>query len=111
MALHQILPAAIAYTKALCDSALAKKQLGILPETESDLISKLSAATDNAYKTTQELKAALSAVPKNREDAVNYYHDVIVVKMQLLRHDADFLEQLTDKKYWPYPTYSDLLYY
>ena len=27
------------------------------------------------------------------------------------RQYADILEQLTDKKYWPYPTYSDLLFY
>ena len=25
--------------------------------------------------------------------------------------DADRLETLTDKSYWPYPTYSDLLFY
>ena len=40
-----------------------------------------------------------------------YYHDVIVAGMDVIRTDADTLEQLTDKKYWPYPTYSDLLFY
>ena len=25
--------------------------------------------------------------------------------------DADAIEELTDKSYWPYPTYSDLLFY
>ena len=28
-----------------------------------------------------------------------------------LRKDADILEELTDKSYWPYPTYSDILFY
>ena len=28
-----------------------------------------------------------------------------------LRREADILESLTDKSYWPYPTYSDLLFY
>jgi glutamine synthetase type III len=31
--------------------------------------------------------------------------------MQMLREQADILESLTDKSYWPYPTYSDLLFY
>jgi len=28
-----------------------------------------------------------------------------------LRAEADALEAMTDKAYWPYPTYSDLLFY
>ena len=31
--------------------------------------------------------------------------------MNTMREVADVLESLTDKSYWPYPTYSDLLYY
>ena len=111
MALHQILPAAMAYTHALCDGALAKKQLGIIPSAETALISRLSAASDSVYAISQQLSEALESIPKNSEEAVSYYQEVIVSKMQALRDDADILEQLTDKKYWPYPTYSDLLYY
>ena len=111
MALHQILPAAMAYTHALCDGALAKKQLGIIPSAETALINRLSAASDSVYTISQQLSEALESIPKNSEEAVSYYQEVIVSKMQALRDDADILEQLTDKKYWPYPTYSDLLYY
>ena len=111
MALHQILPAAMAYTKALCDGAIVKKQLGITPNAETKLIETLSAATDRVYEISQSLKEALNTIPTDRVDAVTYYHDVIVAKMEALRKDADILEQLTDKKYWPYPTYSDLLFY
>ena len=28
-----------------------------------------------------------------------------------VRKDADLLEKLTAKDYWPYPTYSDILFY
>ena len=111
MALHQILPAAMAYTHALCNGALAKKQLGIIPSAETALINRLSAASDSVYTISQQLSEALESIPKNSEEAVSYYQEVIVSKMQALRDDADILEQLTDKKYWPYPTYSDLLYY
>jgi glutamine synthetase len=111
MALHQILPAAMAYTKSLCDGALAKRQVGIDASAELSLVSHLSDATNSAYDIVQRLKAALTGIPTNTEDAVCYYHDTIVSLMEQLRVKADILEELTDKKYWPYPTYSDLLYY
>ncbi len=111
MLMHQILPAAMSYSKSLCDGVLAKKQLGIPCKAETDLISRLSAATDAAYEKCQKLSHDLKSIPKDREAAVAYYHDVIVAGMESIRKDADLLEQLTDKKYWPYPTYSDLLYY
>jgi glutamine synthetase len=53
----------------------------------------------------------LQNVPQCREDAASFYHSVITADMTALRKEADLLEQLTDKSYWPYPTYSDLLFY
>ena len=111
MALHQILPAAVKYTKTLCQTILAKKELGVTAKAETALTQQLSTATDGLYEKCQALRKALEAVPQNPEAAVNYYHDVIVSGMIALRADADLLEQLTDKAFWPYPTYSDLLFY
>ncbi len=111
MFLHQILPAAIGYTKSLCDSVIAKKQLGVPCSAENDLIKKLSSTTDAAYAKCTKLKEDLAHTPQSVEEALAYCHDVIVSDMQALRSDADVLEQLTDKSFWPYPTYSDLLFY
>ena len=36
---------------------------------------------------------------------------MIVPLMEELRKQADVLEKNTAKSYWPYPTYSDLLFY
>ena len=101
----------MAYVKDLCSGILAKKQLGFPCTAESNLASKLSEATDSCYAKCDQLRAALQSVPKCSEEASVYYHDVIVAGMESLRKDADILEELTDKSYWPYPTYSDLLYY
>ena len=109
--LHQILPAASAYTAELCNTVIAKDKLGISHQAESQLIQTLSSAADNIYKNCTELTDALSQVPEDIEQAVAYYHDVIVTAMNNIRKDADILEQHTAKSYWPYPTYSDLLYY
>ena len=50
-------------------------------------------------------------MPADAEAAANYYRGTVIPAMDALRVDADVLEMLTDKSYWPYPTYSDLLFY
>ena len=111
MILHQILPAAMAYVKDLCAGILSKKQLGLPCNAESALANKLSITVDSCYEKCEHLREALKSVPQSSIEASTYYHDVIVSAMEMLRKDADILEELTDKNYWPYPTYSDLLYY
>jgi len=111
MAVHQILPAALHYTKDLCDTLNAKKSVGASCRAENVLIRNLSVHTDALYDTIDILRHALEAVPKNAESAAMYYHDTIVPGMNALRAEADLLEAMTDKSYWPYPTYSDLLFY
>jgi len=111
MALHQILPAAIHYTRDLCNSVSAKKALGASCRAESALISYLSETTDSLYDSIEALRRALKATPSGTEAAAFHYHDKVVPIMENLRESADYLEQLTDKSYWPYPTYSDLLFY
>ncbi len=111
MALHQILPAALAYCRSLCDSIAAKQPLGLSCKAERQLAQRLSEAADALYDHVQTLGFSLDAVPTAPELAVDYYHDVVVPAMAALRQEADTLETLTDKSYWPYPTYSDLLFY
>lgn len=111
MVLRQILPAAIAYTKVLSESIQCKMQIGLPCTAESGLAKRLSTAIDNCYSKCEELRTALNLIPEDSADASVYYHDSIVTLMETLRVEADTLEQLTDKSYWPYPTYSDLLYY
>ncbi len=111
MALHQILPAALHYSRSLCDAVNAKKGLGASCQAESQLIGDLSSHTDALYSAITRLKEDMTKVPKEARAASQYYHSVIVPDMENLRGEADILEALTDKAYWPYPTYSDLLFY
>ena len=111
MALHQILPAAMQYTRSLCDAAAAKHALDIPARAEKNLISKLSAASDALYDNVERLHNCLAIVPWEPAAAAKYYRSVIVPAMEAVREEADILEALTDKSYWPYPTYSDLLFY
>ena len=111
MALHQILPAALHYSSDLSKAILDKNAIGVSCKAEKALVERLSAACDSLYEKTQDLTAKLGAIPAESEDAANYMSNVILPAMECLRVDADILEQLTDKSYWPYPTYSDILFY
>ena len=111
MAQHQILPSALRYTGDLCAWVEKKTTVGVSSKAERALIAQLSHQTDALYDSIEGLKANLAAVPANAEAASKYYHDTVIPAMDILRKHADILEELTDKSYWPYPTYSDLLYY
>ena len=111
MAVHQILPAALHYTRSLCNSIAAKQAVGASCRAEAELVKKLSLHTDALYDAIDAMKGILAEVPEMAEKAAGYYHDVVIPGMNDMRHEADILEAITDKSFWPYPTYSDLLYY
>ena len=111
MSIHQILPAALRYTQDLCNTVASKKNIPAPCKAESALISQLSEHTDKLYEATDYLKTALADIPKPAVNAAQYYHNTIIPAMDAVRAAADVLEALTDKSYWPYPTYSDLLFY
>ena len=111
MVIHQILPAAMKYSEFLCGAITRKAAVGASCKAEKDLISKLSATTDSLYEKVEQLKSDLTKVPANSEAASMFYRHTVVTAMESIRADADYLEQLTAKAYWPYPTYSDLLFY
>ncbi|MBO5322782.1 MAG: glutamine synthetase III [Oscillospiraceae bacterium] len=111
MTLHQILPAALSYSSDLAEAVERKRKANILASTEMNLAQRLSERCDDLYQNCEKLHEVLKAVPKDNQEAANYHDTVTVPLMQQIRKDADFLEKLTAKSYWPYPTYSDLLYY
>ena len=111
MALRQILPAVSRYSADLAERIQAKKAIGCPVRAEEALAKKLSAGIDELYDRCEHLKTELSTVPEESIDAANYFSWVIVPDMDAVRSAADSLELLTDKAYWPFPTYSDLLFY
>ncbi len=112
MVMQQILPAALRYSSDLAKAIQRKKEVRVNAKAEKQLLSRLSQHTDALYETCETLREDLGRVPScDNQCAANYFHDVIVKDMAAVRSHADALEQLTDKSYWPYPTYSDILFY
>lgn len=114
MAKKDILPAVCEYAKELADTAAAKK--GVLKDCdcsyEESLVSEVSALTTKLYTSVKELESKL-AQAASVEDVTKlsvYFKDVIIPAMDAVRAPADELEALTAKKYWPFPTYGDLLF-
>ena len=109
-----IFPAVIGYVKELSETALAIKSVGIDADvsTETELVKKLSALLSAAGRHSENLTAALLKARSlgEGEIAANCYRDDVIPAMQLLRSDADLMEELTAKNHWPLPTYTDLLY-
>ena len=111
MAMHQILPAAMGYARELCDGIISKRATGLSCWAETDIAGQVSTAADRLYDHVQSLKEALCQVPADPEEAAMYNRRVVCGYMEEVRRQADLLETLTDKAHWPFPTYSDLLFY
>jgi glutamine synthetase len=111
MALRQILPAVSRYCGDLARDVAAKKSIGCPCKADADSLEKIAQGVDRLYDLCQTLKSKLVSVPKENIDAANYFSSIIVPAMDAVRAEADVLELLTDKSYWPFPTYSDLLFY
>ena len=112
MVMQQILPAALHYSSDLAKTISRKEGIGIYAQGERSLLLRLSTHTDSLYVKCETLRKHLQKVPRSsNQAAADYFRNTILQDMQSLRADADALEQLTDKSYWPYPTYSDILFY
>ena len=110
MAKQEILPACLKYTKFVTDDLALKKSLGIDAPKELEKAKTLTSLTEDLMAKIDTLDAA-TAVPDVDAYAVGmYYKDTVIPAMDALRETADTLETIVAKEYWPFPTYTDLLY-
>ena len=109
-----IIPAVCNYSKDLTESALAKKDLSsdIDISLETNLVSKISSLSSCLAKKTADLEKVLLGAKDcdDSEKLAKYYHDTVLSQMNEVRAIADELETLVGKGYWPFPTYTDLLF-
>ena len=112
MVRKEILPAADSYCRDLADTVLRKKKIGLGKGFEEDLLQKISDASDQLYAETGGLEKEVADNPQsdNPLETARYCRDVIFKQMEKTRKPADRIESLVGSKYWPYPTYGDLLF-
>ena len=114
MAKKEILPAVEKYTKSLADTLAAKKAAvaGLPCKYETATVTKLSELSDSIADATDDLEAEIEKFQAIEDvtEASNDIRDVILGKMDSLRAVCDEAETITAKEFWPFPTYSDLLF-
>ena len=114
MAQKEILPAVTAFVREQVEAALAKKALSaaIPAEAEEKLAASLSEKQVRFAGLIEELAAETekAAVTKEPLAQAFAYRNHVFAKMEELRAVADSMEALTAAEYWPYPSYTDLLF-
>ena len=108
-----VLPASVRYEKELIIGLRNEYEFGILDNNSY------------SYKTFKHLTALQKYILSDIEDMEKklardkgddplaiawYYHDKILPLMNSIRTNCDELETITDRSYWPMPTYRDLLF-
>ena len=110
---HDILPAAVKYSKVLSDGAAAKK--AISPRLsicmEEKLLYTLSDLTDELYEVGIILSGQTDIISEleNSEEGAAYCRDSVIPAMDRARRAADEIERIVGREYWCYPTYGDLM--
>ena len=114
MAKTEIAPAVSSYVLELANTAVAKQTVDALISCryENDLLKKLSRLEEQIAVRAEELEDAVLKLQSagDIEEETYMIRDIILSKMCELRVACDEAETMTAKKYWPFPTYSDLLF-
>ncbi len=108
----QILPATVSYQKDLAETAAQKKSIGVAAGFEEPLLQKISGFSDKLYAEAEKLQKDVEKAPKADDmlKIAKYYRNTVFEQMEKTRKPADEIESLVGSKYWPYPTYGDLLF-
>ncbi|MBR1483303.1 MAG: glutamine synthetase III [Ruminococcus sp.] len=115
MAKKNITPAVTAFVRQLTETALAKKALSaaIPTSVEEDLIMSLSNKLVCFVKKTGELEDAVIRANDYAGDQLahaTYFRETVFALMQELRAVGDAMETETAADFWPYPSYTELLF-
>ena len=114
MVQHGILNAVSEYEATLCNTIVAKHTAApeLTCHVESSLANAIGSLNEQLLEETIGLKTALETVSESfsPEQLLHYYHDEVEKRMDDVRRIIDKLEVLTASKYWPYPTFCELLF-
>ena len=113
MVKRNIFPAVIRFSGDVAKAVGCKK--AALPDLdcsdEEALVRRLSGLSAEMMRQTAALEAALAGVQfADAYEVAHYYKYTVFAIMDALRAAVDSLEVITSAEYWPYPSYTDLLF-
>ncbi|MCQ2400351.1 MAG: glutamine synthetase III [Lachnospiraceae bacterium] len=107
----QIIPAVIGYAGKLAGGINQRKAAGFTAEKETELLGRIEEEYETLSKYRDLMEEAFNAEPGGMQEAGDYIYETIKPYMNECRKAADRLETMTDKKDWPFPDYTDILFY
>ena len=112
MARQDIYPAVNGYIAELCSVIASKQTISSKISCGADitLAEKLSTMNEAMANAMKKLETDLSEMPAAIGPASQKMAHVVVPDMEAVRALADSMEKLTSSDYWPYPSYTDMLY-
>ena len=112
MARRQIIPSVIRYAGDLSASLLRIQEAGYAAASAGSVLHAVCSNNEKLIQAADALEQVMNGKLNDSEPvfAAAYMHDRVLPAMRELRRIADSLEQLTDKSYWPFPTYDQLLF-
>ena len=108
-----IIPAVSAFEKELLSTLISYKETGLYSEDlyETGLIRRIDSLKKGLSETIIKTEESLEKVPGSSAlQKAFYYHDVMIPLMDQMRSAANELEKITDRQFWPFPTYLELLF-
>lgn len=114
MANHSIIPTAIEYATTVANSINAvtavssKLDVSTQKELLEELSDKLAAMSANTKALEKALEEALNIADAEKQAAA--FRESVFTKMLELRATGDVLEKIIGAKYWPLPTYREMLF-
>jgi len=108
----QIEPAVMRYHGELAKAAAALSELGLgkVQKSKAAEIENLLTAADNIARALDGETKNAQRISEAKAKAVAF-RDRVVPLMLRLREKADAMQLICDKSVWPFPTYSDILFY
>ena len=108
-----ILPAAQQFEKNLAESVRLDRELSLIDDMSYEVQTLLNVKSlkKEIFRNLKELEQSLT--PKPHQSALTiafFFHDQVIPLMAQIRRDVDELEQITDRSYWPMPTYKELMF-
>ena len=113
IAKNQIYPACLEYLNKMAEVSLNISQNGIdnsfIKEEVVELSNLIKTMKDSIVILEDSIKKAINTNEDVYHKAVAW-KDIVIVAMSNLRKIVDTLEMKVDTKYWPMPTYTDVLF-
>lgn len=113
MARNEIYPATLAYLDQMTKTSLHMQELGVNIDYLVDDVKSLSSLLSQMKNQMMILEKHIDRAQHLEADILEIakiWRDDVLSTMTILRQIVDQIENCVDEKYWPMPTYMDLLF-